>query len=74
MPPNCREILQNLSASIDDSSESSYTRERKPEKILFVVITSNRGLCGAFNSNIIKAVVTLIQTDYAVQLARAMSA
>ena len=62
-----QEILQNLSGSIEDSNENAYTSERIPEKILIVVITSNRGLCGGFNSNIIKQVNNLIATTYAEQ-------
>jgi F-type H+-transporting ATPase subunit gamma len=59
-----REILQNLSASIDNSDENVFSQERKAEKILLVVIASNRGLCGAFNSNIIKMGVSLTTTTY----------
>jgi len=59
-----REILQNLSASITDSDENVFSRERKPEKVLLIVIASNRGLCGAFNSNIIKMAVNLTATTY----------
>ncbi len=59
-----REILQNLSATIDSSDENVFSQERKPEKILLVVIASNRGLCGAFNSNIIKMGVNLTATTY----------
>lgn len=62
-----REILQNLSASIGDSDENVYAQERKIEKVLLIVITSNRGLCGGFNSNVIKMAVNLLQTDYAHQ-------
>lgn len=62
-----REILQNLSASIGDSDENVYAQERKIEKVLLIVITSNRGLCGGFNSNVIKMAVNLLQTDYAQQ-------
>jgi F-type H+-transporting ATPase subunit gamma len=65
-----REILQNLSASIDDSEENVFSQERKPEKILLVVINSNRGLCGAFNSNIIKMAVNLTETTYHHQFTR----
>ena len=61
------EIMQNLSASMGDSGESAYTRERKPENILIIVITSNRGLCGGFNSNIIKEATNQIKTNYAEQ-------
>ncbi|MCK9204782.1 MAG: ATP synthase F1 subunit gamma [Bacteroidales bacterium] len=62
-----REILQNLSASIENSDENVFAQVRKPEKILLIVITSNRGLCGAFNSNVIKTTLGLIQSDYAQQ-------
>ncbi|MEI6683327.1 MAG: ATP synthase F1 subunit gamma [Bacteroidota bacterium] len=65
-----REILQNLSASIDNSGDNTFSQERKPEKILLVVIASNRGLCGAFNSNVIKMAVSMASTTYAVQLSQ----
>ena len=64
------EIMQNLSSSLGDSGESVYTRERNPENILLVVITSNRGLCGSFNSNVIKATLNLLSTTYAEQQQR----
>jgi F-type H+-transporting ATPase subunit gamma len=59
-----REILQNLSASIGDSSENAFSQARPPEKVLLVVIASNRGLCGAFNSNVMKMAVNLTATNY----------
>ncbi|MCE2864090.1 MAG: ATP synthase F1 subunit gamma [Flavobacteriia bacterium] len=59
-----REILENLSASLD-LSENAYAEQRETNKILIVGITSNRGLCGGFNNNIIKRVGTLISEDYA---------
>jgi len=62
------EIMQNLSASIGDSGESVYTSERKPANILILVITSNRGLCGGFNSNILKATINLLSSNYSEQL------
>jgi F-type H+-transporting ATPase subunit gamma len=62
-----KEIMQNLSFSMNDSNENVYTRERDPENILLVVITSNRGLCGGFNANIIKATLNLFLTTYAEQ-------
>lgn len=58
------EILQNLSSSINDSHESPYTLKRDPVKILLVIIASNRGLCGGFNSNIIKAAIHLLDTTF----------
>jgi len=63
-----REILQNLSNSIEDSKENAFSQERKPEKILLVVLTSNRGLCGAFNSNVIKATSALLERKYISQI------
>ena len=48
------ELLQNLSATLDADSGSKYATQRDVNKVLVVAITSNRGLCGAFNSNIIK--------------------
>jgi F-type H+-transporting ATPase subunit gamma len=62
-----KEILQNLSASIEDSAENSYAKQREQQRILLVVISSNRGLCGGFNSNIIKATLGLLSGKYAVQ-------
>ncbi len=61
------ELLQNLSSSIEDSSDNIYTKERSVEKILLVAISSNRGLCGAFNSNIIKEVKQRSSVVYAKQ-------
>ena len=58
-----KELLGNLSESNDDS-QSPYTEERAVEKLLIVPITSNRGLAGAFNSNIIKETNRLIQEEY----------
>jgi F-type H+-transporting ATPase subunit gamma len=62
-----QEILQNLSSSIDDSGESLYSKQREQKKILLVVVSSNRGLCGGFNSNIIKTTLGLLSDQYAVQ-------
>lgn len=61
-----REIMQNLSASAD-TSESVYADNRKPVRILLVIFTSNRGLCGSFNSNVIKAAQQALATEYAEQ-------
>jgi F-type H+-transporting ATPase subunit gamma len=48
------ELLQNLSATLEGEIGGDYTKQREIKKVLIVTITSNRGLCGAFNSNIIK--------------------
>lgn len=62
-----REILANVSASVE-SGASPYTVDRKPNKVLIVVIASNRGLAGAFNTNVIKTANQLIADRYSVQL------
>jgi F-type H+-transporting ATPase subunit gamma len=59
------ELLQNLSGSIEDASGSAYANERPVEKVLLVAITSNRGLCGGFNSSIIKEIITQRNGVYA---------
>lgn len=59
-----REILENLSASLD-LSENAFADQREVKKVLIVGITSNRGLCGGFNNNIIKRVGSLLSNDYA---------
>ena len=48
------EILVNLSATLEDSTEGVYSQERDTQKVLLVPIASNRGLCGAFNANVFK--------------------
>ncbi|MBE3086835.1 MAG: ATP synthase F1 subunit gamma [Bacteroidetes bacterium] len=59
------EILVGLSLSLSDSeADNIYGRVSPPEKILIVVITSNRGLCGAFNSNVIKEARRVISEKY----------
>jgi F-type H+-transporting ATPase subunit gamma len=48
------ELLQNLSSTLEGEVGGSYTKQREINKVLVVAITSNRGLCGAFNTNVIK--------------------
>lgn len=64
-----REILAQVSASVE-GSDSPFTEDRIPTKVLIIVVTSNRGLAGAFNANAIKATNNLIATKYADQFAR----
>ncbi len=56
------ELLQSLSASLDGDAGSKYADNRYVNKVLVVAITSNRGLCGAFNTNIIKQCTVLLNT------------
>ena len=58
------ELLQNLSASLDSDASSEYSKPREVSKVLIVAITSNRGLCGGFNSSITKGVMRTIQEKY----------
>ncbi|RKD12868.1 ATP synthase F1 subunit gamma [Pelobium manganitolerans] len=58
-----KEILANLSASLEDGV-SVYTQEREVKNVLLVVVTSNRGLAGAFNTNVIKTTNNLISEKY----------
>lgn len=58
------ELIQNLSGSIDGDTQNPYTEQRPVQKVLVLVITSNRGLCGGFNSNVVKAVSKNISTVY----------
>ena len=57
------ELLVNLSSSLDSAEGGEFSSERKINNILLVPITSNRGLCGGFNANIIKQTLSLIN-DY----------
>jgi F-type H+-transporting ATPase subunit gamma len=57
-------LIQDISASLEESDETVYAEKRDPEKVLLVIITSNRGLCGAFNSNVIKLARFLIYDNY----------
>ena len=55
------EILKDLSSSID--SDNSFIQNRNSDKTLIVCITSNRGLCGGFNSNIIKECISIADSQ-----------
>ena len=56
-------ILQNLSASLD-TSENKFARNTNGENVLLLVISSNRGLAGGFNANVIKKAWSMIRNDY----------
>lgn len=59
-----REILENLSKSLENTKGAVYSAVRPVEKVLLIVITSNRGLCGPFNSNIVRAAKAHIDEHY----------
>ncbi|MDB5112665.1 MAG: synthase subunit gamma [Mucilaginibacter sp.] len=62
-----KELLSNLSSSLEDGS-SPFLAQREPHKVLIVVVSSNRGLAGAFNANVIKTANNLIAQKYSEQL------
>jgi len=62
------EILQNVSNSLDGGDENLYGKERPVGNVLVVLITSNRGFCGAFNSNAIKLALETVFTKFEPQL------
>ncbi|RYY34474.1 MAG: ATP synthase F1 subunit gamma [Sphingobacteriaceae bacterium] len=64
-----KDLLANLSASLEDGA-SPYLQEREPVRVLVVVVSSNRGLAGAFNASVIKAANTLISEKYSDQLSK----
>lgn len=57
-------ILSNVSATIEEGADNIYSTEREINKVLIVSVTSDRGLCGAFNANIGKGVVSLIDEKF----------
>lgn len=59
-----QEILGNLSATLD-MSENAYSAQREVKNAYIIAITSNRGLCGGFNNNIIKQVNNMLKDEYA---------
>jgi F-type H+-transporting ATPase subunit gamma len=64
------DMLSTVSAGAESSTDSPLKAARSIEKVLIVVVTSDRGLCGAFNTNIIKATLLLIEEKYAAQAAK----
>ena len=61
-----KEILSNLSASLEESN-SPFIKEREPVRVLLIAVSSNRGLAGAFNMNVIKTLNVLISEKYTEQ-------
>ena len=58
------ELLQSLSATLDSDAGGAFSNQREVSKALLVVVTSNRGLCGGFNSSIIKETIKNIEENY----------
>jgi len=62
------ELLQSVSATLEGDAGGQFTAQREVKKVLIVAITSNRGLCGAFNSNVIKQSKTIADSYAGLQV------
>jgi F-type H+-transporting ATPase subunit gamma len=60
-------ILNNLSETLDDSADNPFSSEREVKNVLIIVVTSDRGLAGAFNTNVVKGAMNLINEKYKAQ-------
>lgn len=65
-----QEMLSNIVSNSDGEAGGTLAVERTPEKVLLIVIASDRGLCGAYNANITKLARSVAQEKYAQQLAK----
>lgn len=59
------ELLRNILTNLEGDADIAFGKEREVKKACVVVVTSNRGLCGAFNTNVVKAAVRIIEEEYA---------
>ncbi|RIH64030.1 ATP synthase F1 subunit gamma [Mariniphaga sediminis] len=62
------QILVSIGASLEEVESSVYTRQKEPDRVLVILISSNRGLCGGFNLNIAKKAMELVHSKYSLQL------
>ncbi|CAN5606022.1 ATP synthase F1 subunit gamma [soil metagenome] len=62
-----RDILENLSSSLDESDGGEFASVRPVNKVLIIAVTSNRGLAGAFNANIVRTINKLLLEEYSAQ-------
>ncbi len=62
-----QELLSNIISNIDGGATIQLAEERAIEKVLLIVVTSDRGLCGAYNANVIKLAKSTIAEKYAAQ-------
>ena len=62
-----REIMENISSTLESGAGGAYATDRPVKKVLIVAITSNRGLCGGFNANVVRNVNKMLREQYVVQ-------
>ncbi|GAB3807707.1 ATP synthase F1 subunit gamma [Spirosoma humi] len=61
------QMLGTVSAGAETASENPYKQARPIERVLLIVVTSDRGLCGAFNTNVVKGALTVMDEKYSAQ-------
>ncbi len=61
------QMLGTVSAGTDTASENPYKQTRAIERVLLIVVTSDRGLCGAFNTNVVKGALAVMDEKYSAQ-------
>lgn len=59
-----QQVLQNVSATLEGETGGAFIQQREVKKVLLVVISSNRGLCGGFNSAVTKEAIRAIKGEY----------
>jgi F-type H+-transporting ATPase subunit gamma len=64
-----QEVLSEVCSNLDSANENPLMKHREIKNVLIIVLTSNRGMCGAFNSNILKQAVLYAQETYPQQYA-----
>jgi F-type H+-transporting ATPase subunit gamma len=57
-------VIQQVGAAVNDKNLSPLTDQRDPEKVLVLIVTANRGLCGGFNANVAKAAIEWVTAQY----------
>lgn len=62
-----QEVLAEVSGNLDSANENTFIKQREIKKVLLLVVTSNRGLCGAFNSGLVRQAIQYAQENYPVQ-------
>ncbi len=59
-----KQILSDLAANVDSEEVAIYKKPREQKRVLLIAITSNKGLCGSFNSNIVKQVIADVSNGF----------
>jgi F-type H+-transporting ATPase subunit gamma len=62
-----REVLVEVSTGLNKDHNGIYNQNRTPNNVLIILVASNRGLCGAFNSNVCKRAMQLVREKYSTQ-------